>query len=60
MDIEELWCADCNTFVGYIFYAGPHGTVVCGPCGQRRKDEAERLDREIGLEIATQPTSASQ
>lgn len=52
MDLEELRCADCGTFVGYMIYAGPHGSAICGPCGQRTKDEQERPERESGLEIA--------
>lgn len=60
MNLEELWCEDCGTFVGYMNYAGPHGSVVCGPCGQRAKDEAERPARESGLEGFDEPTTADQ
>lgn len=53
MDLEELWCADCGAFVGYMIYCGPHGSVLCGPCGQKSKNEgaADKTDAGTPLKI---------
>jgi hypothetical protein len=60
-DLHEIWCAECNGFVGYATSTQPLPSIVHGSCGERMKQDAERPDRECGLEVATdQPDSETE
>lgn len=42
--MEELICWKCYCHVGWMNYAGPHGSVYCDECKEAEdREEAERL-----------------
>lgn len=50
--MEELFCGTCHRHVGWMNYAGPHGSVYCDECkeDEDREEEARRASADEARE----------
>lgn len=43
---DAIDCYDCGTHVCYMVYCGPHGSILCDRCMEKRIVEEEETEND--------------